>query len=433
MKLKDAEDLFLVCLCEATAYLDHTKISERHLTPKSRRLHQAIVQLRNEGWATIPPATLADRARVSELEISGIARRIGRIEPAGTILLAEEKLLEAWKREQMIRLYRDASTRVEKEGIEEAGKELARKMAELAIESVGDVPWKTPLEWADRYLNELASRLQRNDASTNVIHTEFPAIDAVTEFWAAGRKTIIGANTSIGKSTLGAQLILGMGLRNTPAAIISLEDHPSIYSTRMLQWLTSDVGAVLRLKSPDYDHQDIQRVRAIAGKVLNQLPVYMDWIPSAHVAKIARRIKDCVRKYGCRTVMVDYVQCVRGGQRKNAETKRRIVIMDAASAWATACAEVGAHLILTSQLNIRNNETRPTKSNLKECGDLEEMAEYVMLLHRETNTVPGTSGFKARNEVDLIVDKNKTGPTGVIHLEFDTARACFTNRGEKET
>lgn len=433
MKLKDAEDLFLTCLCEATAFIDHASINDRHLSPKSKRLYKAIVMLRNEGWSVIPMRTLSDRSGIDMGDMAGMVNRVGKVEPEGTIKMAEQAVLEGWQKYQLSNLYKEAACLVAEKGIEETQKHVAMRSAELQIDSLGDSSWKTPLEWANRYLNELAAKLSRkDDPSSYVIHTDFPAIDVVTEYYAPGRMTIFGALTSMGKSTLAAQLILGMAMRQTPAAIISLEDHPSIYTTRMMQWLTNDIDRVLKLKNPNYTASDVNFVRQIAAKVFHALPLYIDWIPSANVPKICRRIQEAVRKYGCRTVKVDYVQCVRGGQTgKGGDGKRRIIIMDAASQMKTAAAEVGAHFILTSQLNNRDPKQRPTKANLKECGDLEEMAEYIGLLHKD-HVAAGSTSFKTKSDVDLIIDKNKTGPCGVIQLEFDTTRACFIPRTEKD-
>lgn len=433
MKLKDAEDLFLTCLCEATAFVDHAAISDRHLTPRSKRVYKTIVMLRNEGWSVIPIRTLSERSGIDMIDLAGIEKRVGKVEPEGTIKMAEQVVLEGWQKYQLANLYKEASAMVAEKGVEETQKHIVHRTAELQIESLGDDSWKTPLEWANRYLNELVAKLERSDATTAVVHSDFPAIDMVTQHYAPGRMTIIGALTSNGKSTLAAQILLSMAMRQTPVAIISLEDHPSIYTTRMLQWLATDVDRVMKLNNPNYTASDVNFVRAIAAKVFHQLPLYMDWIPSANVSKVCRRIQDAVRKFGCRSVMVDYIQCVRGGQdKKSGDGKRRIIIMDAASEMKSAAGEVGAHLILTSQLNTRDPKVRPTKANLKECGDLEEMAEYIGLLHREQNTMAGSTSFKARADVDLIIDKNKTGECGVIPLEFDRARACFITRTERD-
>lgn len=425
MNIREAEDFWLACLCEATASIDHSRISDRHLSERAAKLYKAVVSLRDEGWAIVTPPVLAHRAEVNIEAIAGIERRIGKIDAEATIRLAEDKLLEAWKRNEMIRLYAKASAKCEERGPEEAAKELQQAMAELAIDGLGDPHWKTPLEWAERYLNDLRSKQEGRIAKD--IKSGFPSIDKSASYWKPGRMTVVGARSSNGKTTLTAQVLLGMALRGTPVGIISLEDHPTIITKILLKSLADDVGAITRLEDPDHTIKDIRMVEFIAQKVLRNLPLYIDWIPTANLNRVKRSIKDCVRKFGCRVVMVDYIQCVRGGK---ADVARRIKIMDAAAAWKASAGTVGAHFILTSQLNLRDDNTRPTKGNLKECSDLEEMAEYVHLIYRPPRTLG--SGFKPNEDVDLIVDKCKDGRVGTVKLEWDTTRACFIEPNTKE-
>ena len=439
MKLKDAEDLLITCLVEAPAYLDPLRVSERHLSDRGKRLFKAVKVARSEGYSIVPENELIRLARVDEHEVLGILRRIGKIDTSdrGTLEVAESQLIKAWAREQKVRIYRQASILIAEKGVEEGEKEMARQLAEIGnLSEVGDTAWRTPLEVMDQHLNNLAKRLQsRNEGNETTIRSGFSKIDEITGFWAPKRKTIIGANTSVGKSTLMCQLLLGMAMKGVPVAHISLEDPTEMTVERMLSWIADAIVQLKRLKGGDYTLEDIQEVRMMAHQVFEKLPLYLFNCPSANVGRVSKGIQGATRKFGVRCVGVDYIQCVRGGRRKSGDgSSRRIVIMDAASEWGTAAQEVGSHLILSSQLNTRDPTIRPTKSNLKECGDLEEMAEYVMLLHRlnNTQTTEGTTGFSARNDVDLIIDKNKTGACGVIPLEFDTARACFTTRTPKD-
>lgn len=425
MNITDAEDFWLACLCEATESIDHTRISERHLSIRARKLYRGIAELRNEGWMIVTPRTLLEHAELDPTDIEGIERRIGKIDASTTVRLAEDKLLDAWQREEMTRLYAKASAVCQERGPEEATQDLQREMAELAIEGLGDAQWKTPLEWAERYLGELKSKLAGTVAPD--IKSGFPSIDKVSSHWKPGRMTILGARTSTGKTTLSMQLLLGMALRGTPVGVISLEDHPTILVKILLKVLADDIGAIGKLENPGHTLNDVRIVELIAHKVFTKLPLYIDWIPTASPKRVARGIKDCVRKFGCRIVMADYIQCVRGGK---ADIARRIKIMDAASEWKTAAATVGTHFLLTSQLNLRDDKVRPTKNHLKECGDLEEMAEYVHLIHRVPRVVG--HGFKPNEDVELITDKCKDGPVGVTRLEWDTSRACFTEPHSKE-
>ncbi|MBL4701601.1 MAG: DnaB-like helicase C-terminal domain-containing protein, partial [Phycisphaeraceae bacterium] len=92
--------------------------------------------------------------------------------------------------------------------------------------------------------------------------------------------------------------------------------------------------------------------------------------------------------------------------------------------------ELNVPIICLSQLN-RMAETRadhrPMLSDLRESGSIEQDADVVMMLHREDYYHKGDESYQETGETELIINKQRMGPTGVVNLQFDAKTTTFHN------
>jgi replicative DNA helicase len=125
---------------------------------------------------------------------------------------------------------------------------------------------------------------------------------------------------------------------------------------------------------------------------------------------------------------VDYLQLMSSGARRIESRQQEITTI---SRYLKALArELNIPVVVLSQLN-RSPETRehhrPRMSDLRESGSLEQDADVVMLLHREDYYHQGDQGYEATNTAELIIAKQRNGPTGTIPLRFLDRFTRFEN------
>jgi replicative DNA helicase len=92
--------------------------------------------------------------------------------------------------------------------------------------------------------------------------------------------------------------------------------------------------------------------------------------------------------------------------------------------------ELAVPVVCLSQLNRQvesRTNNRPRMSDLRESGSIEQDADVVILLHREDYYHRGESSYVETNEAELIVEKQRNGPTGVVKLMWDAGCTRFKN------
>ena len=139
-------------------------------------------------------------------------------------------------------------------------------------------------------------------------------------------------------------------------------------------------------------------------------------------------------KLGVKLIVIDYVQLMSAGGKRAAENayERAIELTRISAALKTTARELNVPIIAIAQLNREAEKTasgKPRMSNLRECGALEQDADFIGLLWREEYYE--TNEEKKREvegEAELIIAKQKDGPTGEIKLVFLKEYTRFENR-----
>jgi replicative DNA helicase len=161
---------------------------------------------------------------------------------------------------------------------------------------------------------------------------------------------------------------------------------------------------------------------------LSEAPIYIDdtstLTPLALRAK-ARRLKNL---HDIRCIIVDYLQLMSLGRARVESRQQEITEI---SRYLKALArELNIPVVVLSQLN-RSPEGRedhmPRMSDLRESGSIEQDADVVMLLHREDYYHRGEDSYSANNTAEIIVAKQRNGPTGSVDLIFRERITRFEN------
>jgi len=161
---------------------------------------------------------------------------------------------------------------------------------------------------------------------------------------------------------------------------------------------------------------------------LSDAPIYIDdsaGLTPLELRAKARRLKS---KYDIRCLFVDYLQLMSLGVSRVESRQQEVTEM---SRYIKALArELNIPVVVLSQLNRApegREDHRPRMSDLRESGSIEQDADVVILLHREDYYHRGEEGHNADNAAELIIAKQRNGPTGMVKLLFREQFTRFEN------
>lgn len=198
--------------------------------------------------------------------------------------------------------------------------------------------------------------------------TGFLAVDKAIGNLRAKTMTVVGGTTGSGKSSLLLAMALNQARRGMHVGIVSAEDPEAVWGERVYSHITDESIA-------DVSEMKVDAAVSAAG----ELPIHFAFELGRPLNDALRAIRHLARKYRCQVIYVDYLQALSDPQK----TERRHFIANAAARIKAQCQELGATLVLASQLS-RPSKEKPFgevfTSDLKESGDIENMSEVVMLL-----------------------------------------------------
>ena len=267
---------------------------------------------------------------------------------------------------------------------------------------------------------------KRKGSHVTGLATGYYELDDLTCGLQNGEMIIIAGRPSMGKTSLALNIAEHIGLvEELPVAIFSLETGRQQLAERFLCSSSRIDSQKVRKGMLDTEHY--QQLVETCG-VLSEAPIYVDdtagLTPLGLRAK-ARRLKS-QRDIKC--LIVDYLQLMHLGVGRVESRQQEISTI---SRYIKALArELNIPVVVLSQLN-RSPEGReghrPRMSDLRESGSIEQDADVVMLLHREDYYKRGEKDYEPNNKADLIIAKQRNGPTGSINLIFRERITRFEN------
>ena len=267
---------------------------------------------------------------------------------------------------------------------------------------------------------------KRKGSHVTGLATGYYELDDLTCGLQNGEMIIIAGRPSMGKTSLALNIAEHVGLvEELPVAIFSLEMGRQQLAERFLCSSSRIDSQKVRKGMLDTEHYQ-QLVEACG--VLSEAPIYVDdtagLTPLGLRAK-ARRLKS-QRDIKC--LIVDYLQLMHLGVGRVESRQQEISTI---SRYIKALAmELNIPVVVLSQLN-RGPEGReghrPRMSDLRESGSIEQDADVVVLLHREDYYHRGAKEYEPNNQAELIIAKQRNGPTGSINLVFSERITRFEN------
>lgn len=240
-----------------------------------------------------------------------------------------------------------------------------------------------------------------------------------------GSLVVIGAFTSVGKSTLAMNISVNAAKKGTPVAYYSLEMSVNELWARVINQHTR----VPAWKITSYAlNRDELRLVDEAMNSLRNLPIYIDDNATTKFEKMLRSVRTMVKKYGIKMFVVDYLQIFAQGSKNEREES---VLSYMARELKNICRELNIVCIALSQLRRAGEDKHPTIDMLRGSGQIEESADNIVLLDRpDAHPEWGVTRFKGceldvHGKAEIRVSKGRNIGTGVYYVDFDGERFLF--------
>ncbi len=244
---------------------------------------------------------------------------------------------------------------------------------------------------------------------------------------AEGDFIIIAGRPSMGKTAFAMNIAKYAGVRNHKRVLVlSLE----MSKEQLVQRLLCAEGRVdsHKVRTGYLDTRDWTSLTNAAGR-LAEAPIFIDDSPALSVLEARAKARRMKAEHGLDMIVIDYLQLMRGRSPEN----RQQEISEISRSLKALAKELDVPVVALSQLS-RAVESRQSKepqlSDLRESGALEQDADLILFLYR-----PDRYGLQKEEDermADVIIGKQRNGPTGVVKLTFIPEYASFENRAEPD-
>ncbi len=283
---------------------------------------------------------------------------------------------------------------------------------------------------------EMASSAYKNEEGIVGVPTGLTELDGRLGGLHKSDLVIIAGRPSMGKTALATNIAFNAARKiqenekKTCVAFFSLEMSSEQLSTRI-------IAEQSRIKSNDIRRGKISEEQfdkfIETSKNISELPLYIDETPAISIAALSNRARRIKRLFGLDLIVIDYIQLMKGTSFKDGRVQEISEITQGLKALAK---ELSVPVLALSQLSRaveQRDDKKPLLSDLRESGSIEQDADVVMFVFRESYylknkeprpaTVEHAEWQAKMNEIshlaELLILKQRHGPTGTIMLEFE--------------
>ena len=266
-----------------------------------------------------------------------------------------------------------------------------------------------------------------NKGKLTGVPTGFVDFDAKTAGLQKSDLILVAARPSMGKTAFVLNIAQNAAIRNNvPTAIFSLEMSREQLTNRML--CSEAMMDAQKLRTGDLTDSDWETLISAMGP-LSDAPIYIDDTPGISPMDLRAKCRRLKLEKGLGLIIIDYLQLMSGNGRGDS---RQQEISEISRSLKAVAREMEAPVIALSQLSRaceQRADHRPMLSDLRESGAIEQDADVVAFLYRDEYYFPET---EKKNQAELIIAKQRNGPTGTVELAWLGQYTKFSNMLKKE-
>ncbi len=278
---------------------------------------------------------------------------------------------------------------------------------------------------------ETIEKLYQSKTLVTGLSSGYHRFDEMTSGLQPSELIVIAGRPSMGKTAFAVSMCENIILSDNkrPVAFFSLEMSKESLVQRML-------CSVARINAKDVQRGFLSKEKwtplVNAAAKLSEVPFYIDDTPALNVLELRAKARRLKTQYDIQLLVVDYLQLINGIG--NNESRQR-EISDISRSLKALARELKIPVIAISQLNRQVDSrtgNRPQLSDLRESGAIEQDADLVVFLYREEYYSRENTPEESRNKAEVIVAKQRNGPTGSIYLSFFQDFTRFENPSDRE-
>ena len=255
------------------------------------------------------------------------------------------------------------------------------------------------------------------------VPTGFAELDSKLNGFQKSDLIILAGRPSMGKTALALDFIRKAAINyKVPVAIFSLEMSSQQLVDRMLSAESQVDSWKIRTGHNLSVEQDFKAIGEAIGR-LSEAPIYIDDQPGNNILKmraVARRHKN---EKGLGLIVVDYLQLMlpTNANRNNDNLVQQVT--EISRSLKNLARELEVPVLALSQLSraVEQRGGKPRLSDLRDSGSIEQDADVVMFIHRESDQEQGGR----KQEAEILIEKHRNGPTGIAKLFFDAKKTTF--------
>jgi len=250
------------------------------------------------------------------------------------------------------------------------------------------------------------------------IPTGFADLDKMTSGFHGGEMIVIAARPSMGKTSLAMNIAEHVCLEERlPVGVFSLE---MTAESLVLRMLCSRSRVNLRnVREGFLAERDFPKLTGAAGKMA-AAPLFIDDSAGLSILQLRAKARRMHQQHGIKLLVIDYLQLLHSTSAR-AKENRQQEIADISSGIKGLAKELDIPVIVLAQLNReleKDKSRKPRLSDLRESGSIEQDADLVGLLYKPSVDDEESAGDQDTRPVNLLIAKQRNGPTGDVNLTF---------------
>lgn len=271
---------------------------------------------------------------------------------------------------------------------------------------------------------ETVEKLQSHQGLLTGMPSGFTALDKLTSGFQPSDLVIIASRPSMGKTSLALNIAQHIGVKTERSVgVFSLEMSKEQLFLRMLT-AEARIDAQRFRGGQKLGEQEYRKISQ-ALNTLGEARVFIDDSAGVGVLEMRAKARRLKQEHGLDMLIVDYIQLMQGRGRYENRTLELASISRALKGLAK---ELQIPILVLSQLSRApeaRKDHRPQLSDLRESGALEQDADVVIFIYRDDQYNPSPEN---ENTAELLISKQRNGPTGVVKLAFLKEMTRFENQ-----
>jgi len=367
----------------------------------------------------------------NKLESAGgtayISKLAQDVSSAANVEFHSRIIIEKWILRKLISTSMDIATKAYS-GTEDVFELLDN--AEGEIFKITEAGLKESYKGMERAVKEAIEHIEAihsRQLSSFSVPTGFYALDDILGGFQKSDLIIVAARPSMGKTAFALSAARNAAIEHkVPIAIFSLE-MATIQLVIRLICAEAKINAH-NVRTGNFKAEDGSKISRTAGK-LSEAPIYIDDTPGQNILEIKAKARRLKAEKNIGLIIIDYLQLMNASGRTNSREQEISTISRALKGLAK---DLNVPVVALSQLNRAvetRNDKRPQLSDLRESGSIEQDADVVIFLTRPEyyGIDHFDNGDSTEGIAEIIVAKQRNGPTGEIKLKFIKNYARFEN------